>query len=134
MTCKIKGALLFDDSFMRAFGEVVDNIQLPYKEAFTVYKLGNEMGLAFQTLDEKRMGILEKHSVKNNKGKTNKDGEGNWIFRDKREAEEELLNELNKDIELNCEKLSTTTLEKGVITPSLINAIALLNPILEMEA
>lgn len=133
MTCKIKTALLFDDRFMRAFGEVSDSIKLPYKAAFEFYKVGNELGLAYQKIEETRMEILERHAAKNGKGKIKKDGEGNMMFTDKKAAEEELMKELNGETELNCDKLSNSVLEQGVIAPSLIESIALLSPILDLE-
>ena len=122
-----------DDNFLKAFGDVSDNIKLPYEDAFKVYIIGNEMGLAFQELEKKRIEILEKHAVKNSRGKLKHDPQGGFVFKDKRAAEEELMVEFNKDIELNCNKLSMDIFERGVIPPRLIETLALINPIIEKE-
>ena len=133
MTCKIKGAVLYDETFMKSFSEFMEGISLPYLVAFKMYKLGNELGLAFKDLDEKKQAIIEKHAVKNSKGRFKEDSNGNFIFRDKRKVEDEVINMLNSDVELNCDLLDLKDLEVGMIKPALIHSIAMLNPIILKE-
>ena len=133
MSCKIKGAVLFDQTLMQSFATVMDEIRLPYKQAFKLYQMGNEMGLAFQNLEEKRIAILEKHAVKNSKGGFKKGNNNEYIFKDKNAVSDEVAAMLSEDIELNCDLLELSDLEEGILPPALIQQIAMLQPITKKD-
>ena len=133
MTCKINGALLFDRNLMDAMHTVLSSgdILLPADDAFKVSIMANELGNAFQKLDEGRQAIVEKMAIKSSKGRFKKDGEGNLMFEDNKKVEEAVVAHISQEVELNCDLLENNFYKNALMKPDMSMTLALLNPIMK---
>ena len=132
MTCKIKGAVLFDEEFLMAFEAVRSGIAMEKKVAYKFFVLANEIGKTYQELEEKREAIMISHAVKNNKGEPKKDSKG---YRYKgtdgvEKVKEEVMALLMEEIELECGSVSSDEITEKGIVPSLIQSLAVISPVL----